>query len=83
MVGEQVVLTGDDRFTEDDRQKLIDAGVDFITDGSGTTDNRKLIVAGLDGDVLQVTNEKVLLDQGAQFTLSDVDAITRLVFLFE
>ena len=80
VVGEQVVLTGDDRFTEDDRQKLIDAGVDFITDGSGTTDNRKLIVAGLDGDVLQATNEKVLLDQGAQFTLSNVDVITRLYF---
>ena len=80
VVGEQVVLTGDDRFTADDRQKLIAAGVDFITDGSGTTDNRKLIVAGLDGDVLQATSEKVLLDQGAQFTLSDVDAITRLDF---
>ncbi len=28
-------------------------------------------------------DEKVLLDQGAQFTLSDVDAITRLRFLFD
>ena len=68
-VGEQVILTVG-TFDAAERQKLIAAGVDLITDSSGTTDNRKLIVAGLDGDVIQIVpKEKVLIDQGGEFTV--------------
>ena len=57
-----------------ERQKLIDAGVEVISDDSGTTGNRRPVVAGLDGDVIRVEAKvKVLLDQGGQFTVSDLD----------
>ena len=39
---ESVVLTVG-IFEDFERQKLVTAGIDFITDGSGTTDNRKIM----------------------------------------
>lgn len=76
--GEEVILTGD-TFTPTERQKLVDAGVDLITDASGTTGNRKPVMAGLDGDVIQVAaGQKVLLDQGGQFTVSDDGRMVQL-----
>ena len=50
----------------------MDHGIDAITNSSGTTGNLAPLVTGMDGDeVYVVPGHKVLLDQGAQFTVVD------------
>ncbi|MET0430713.1 MAG: hypothetical protein ABW026_19715, partial [Microvirga sp.] len=77
--GEHVILTGQERFTPQERAALADAGIDTITDGSGTTGNLAPVVAGLDGDRLRLpAGGTRLIDQGAQFRLSDDGSLARL-----
>lgn len=72
--GTHLILEGADTLSEAERVTLHAAGIDIITN-NGETTNVRPQTTGLDDDSIHIApHEVVLLDQGAQFQLSDEDS---------
>ncbi|MGO4389331.1 cadherin domain-containing protein [Microvirga sp. 2YAF29] len=76
---DHVILEGD-VFTEEERNKLLEQGIDQITDDSGTYSNDVLAVSDLNGDVIRTFSGRVvLIDAGSNARISGVVPLASLL----
>jgi Ca2+-binding RTX toxin-like protein len=78
-INDHVILEGD-VFTAEERNTLLEHGIDKITDDTGTYSSDILAVSGLNGDIIRTfSGRAILIDAGANAKITGVVPLERLL----